>query len=717
MRFKVEHSGPGRLRVSSNSPFGPAGRKVLRERLLALPGVTRVTVYKYGSGLVLEYRGSRAALLNALQRLEVLDLCQDPGDIGIAPEERELFDVFYEAALRRALTHTLLPPVVRAPVTLIKSLPFIPPALRALRQRRLTVEVLDATAIVVSQLMGDFSTASSIIFLLNLGEDLEGWVETRSRERLEGSLSFLSHSAWVITESGGLKETAIADVRVGDHVSVTSGRGIPLDGEVLRGRGMVNESTLTGEPLAVPKTVGDAVYASTVVENGELTLRVTSLATESRISQIVRLMTGGENFQSPRQRLNQTRADAVVAYNFLGAAITYALTRSVTRALLFLLVDISCVLKISTPIVVMTAMRQMGDQQVLIKGGRFVEEFAQADTFVFDKTGTLTTTRPLVMDVLTFGGFSREEVIRYAACLEEHYYHPIGHAVVEQADRENIPHDEMHGELTYIVSHGIQSEIDGKRTVIGSRHFVIEDEGVPITAEQEAVIAEQAQRYNLLYFSIDQQLAGVFCIDAPLRPNARQVMDTLRAQGKHLVMLTGDQQARAGELAAELGIEEVHSEVFPEDKHLFVQQQQRRGRRVVMVGDGINDSAALHAADIAVVMAESADLAQQVADVVILSNDLGALTELGHMSRGLERRLTGLYTGIIGVNGGLLALGLFNVLPGNLLALLHNASTIGFSLYSLGDLEVERFALPNEGESLPASEMRERPPEKGSSTA
>ncbi|MFD1734428.1 hypothetical protein ACFSC4_28920 [Deinococcus malanensis] len=293
MRFKVEHSGPGRLRVSSNSPFGPAGRKVLRERLLALPGVTRVTVYKYGSGLVLEYRGSRAALLNALQRLEVLDLCQDPGDIGIAPEERELFDVFYEAALRRALTHTLLPPVVRAPVTLIKSLPFIPPALRALRQRRLTVEVLDATAIVVSQLMGDFSTASSIIFLLNLGEDLEGWVETRSRERLEGSLSFLSHSAWVITESGGLKETAIADVRVGDHVSVTSGRGIPLDGEVLRGRGMVNESTLTGEPLAVPKTVGDAVYASTVVENGELTLRVTSLATESRISQIVRLMTGG----------------------------------------------------------------------------------------------------------------------------------------------------------------------------------------------------------------------------------------------------------------------------------------------------------------------------------------------------------------------------------------------------------------------------------------
>ncbi|GGK43598.1 heavy metal translocating P-type ATPase [Deinococcus malanensis] len=676
-----------------------------------------MTVYKYGSGLVLEYRGSRAALLNALQRLEVLDLCQDPGDIGIAPEERELFDVFYEAALRRALTHTLLPPVVRAPVTLIKSLPFIPPALRALRQRRLTVEVLDATAIVVSQLMGDFSTASSIIFLLNLGEDLEGWVETRSRERLEGSLSFLSHSAWVITESGGLKETAIADVRVGDHVSVTSGRGIPLDGEVLRGRGMVNESTLTGEPLAVPKTVGDAVYASTVVENGELTLRVTSLATESRISQIVRLMTGGENFQSPRQRLNQTRADAVVAYNFLGAAITYALTRSVTRALLFLLVDISCVLKISTPIVVMTAMRQMGDQQVLIKGGRFVEEFAQADTFVFDKTGTLTTTRPLVMDVLTFGGFSREEVIRYAACLEEHYYHPIGHAVVEQADRENIPHDEMHGELTYIVSHGIQSEIDGKRTVIGSRHFVIEDEGVPITAEQEAVIAEQAQRYNLLYFSIDQQLAGVFCIDAPLRPNARQVMDTLRAQGKHLVMLTGDQQARAGELAAELGIEEVHSEVFPEDKHLFVQQQQRRGRRVVMVGDGINDSAALHAADIAVVMAESADLAQQVADVVILSNDLGALTELGHMSRGLERRLTGLYTGIIGVNGGLLALGLFNVLPGNLLALLHNASTIGFSLYSLGDLEVERFALPNEGESLPASEMRERPPEKGSSTA
>ncbi|MFD1734429.1 HAD-IC family P-type ATPase [Deinococcus malanensis] len=229
----------------------------------------------------------------------------------------------------------------------------------------------------------------------------------------------------------------------------------------------------------------------------------------------------------------------MVAYNFLGAAITYALTRSVTRALLFLLVDISCVLKISTPIVVMTAMRQMGDQQVLIKGGRFVEEFAQADTFVFDKTGTLTTTRPLVMDVLTFGGFSREEVIRYAACLEEHYYHPIGHAVVEQADRENIPHDEMHGELTYIVSHGIQSEIDGKRTVIGSRHFVIEDEGVPITAEQEAVIAEQAQRYNLLYFSIDQQLAGVFCIDAPLRPNARQVMDTLRAQGKHLVMLTG----------------------------------------------------------------------------------------------------------------------------------------------------------------------------------
>lgn len=706
MRFKVEHSGPGRLRVSSNAPFGPAARKVLRERLLDLPGVTRVTVYKYGSGLVLEYRGSRAALLNALQRLEVLDLCQDSSDIGIAPEERELFDVFYEAALRRALTHTLLPPVVRAPITLIKSLAFIPPALRALRQRRLTVQVLDATTIVVSQLMGDFSTASSIIFLLNLGEDLEGWVETRSRERLEGSLSFLSHSAWVITESGGLKETAIADVRVGNHVSVTSGRAIPLDGEVLRGRGMVNESTLTGEPLAVPKTVGDAVYASTVVENGELILRVTSLATESRISQIVRLMTGGEDFQSPRQRLNQTRADALVAYNFLGAAITYALTRSVTQALLFLLVDISCVLKISTPIVVMTAMRQMGDQQVLIKGGRFVEEFSQIDTFVFDKTGTLTTTRPLVMDLLTFGGFSREQVIRYAACLEEHYYHPIGHAVVEQAERENIPHDEMHGELTYIVSHGIQSEIDSKRTVIGSRHFVIEDEGVSITAEQEAVIAEQAQRYNLLYFSIDQQLAGVFCIDAPLRPNARQVMDTLRAQGKHLVMLTGDQQARAGELAAELGIEEVHAEVFPEDKHLFVQQQQQLGRRVVMVGDGINDSAALHAADIAVVMAESADLAQQVADVVILSNDLGALTELGHMSRGLERRLTGLYTGIIGVNGGLLALGLFNVLPGNLLALLHNASTIGFSLYSLGDLQVERPALPNEGESLPASEMR-----------
>lgn len=703
MRFRVEHSGPGRLRVSAEYPFGPAARKVLRERLLGLPGVTRVTVYKYGSGLVLEHRGSRDTLLTALQRLEVLDLCRDAGDIGTAPEERELFDVFYEAFLRRALTHTLLPPVVRAPITIIKSLAFIPPALRALRQRRLTVEVLDATAIVVSQLMGDFSTASSIIFLLNLGEDLEGWVETRSRERLEGSLSFLSRSAWVISEGGGLKETDIAEVRVGDHVSVTAGRAIPLDGEVIRGRGMVSESTLTGEPLAVSKTVGDGVYASTVVENGDLVLRVTSLATESRISQIVRLMTEGEDFQSPRQRLNQSRADALVAYNFLGAAVTYALTRSVTQALLFLLVDVSCVLKISTPIVVMTAMRQMGDQQVLIKGGRFVEEFAGMDTFVFDKTGTLTTTRPLVMDVLTFGGFSRQEVISYAACLEEHYYHPIGHAVVEQAERENIPHDEMHGELTYIVSHGIQSEIGGKRTVIGSRHFVIEDEGVPITAEQEAVIAEQAQRYNLLYFSIDQQLAGVFCIDAPLRPNARQVLATLRAQGKHLVMLTGDGQARADEIAAELGITEVHAGVFPEDKHLFVQQQQQMGRRVVMVGDGINDSAALYAADIAVVMAESADLAQQVADVVILSNDLGALTELGRMSRGLERRLNGLYTGIIGVNGGLLALGLFNVLPGNLLALLHNASTIGFSLYSLGDLAVERDGLPNAGESLSVS--------------
>ena len=558
--------------------------------------------------------------------------------------------------------------------------------LRCLLHRRLEVEVLDALSIGVSMLRGDFSTAGSVMFLLRLGELLEEWTRKKSLGDLAHCMSLNVDRVWQLTAEGEVL-VPISQIRTGDAIIVHTGSVIPLDGRVLDGEASVNQASLTGEAEPVRKAAGAVVYAGTVVEEGQITLTVEQQAGSGRYDQIVRMIENSEKLKSASETRAAALADKLVPYSLLGTAVTYALTRNATRAISILMVDFSCALKLSMPLAVLSAMRECGSYHITVKGGKYLEALANADTIVFDKTGTLTHATPTVVQIVPFGTRTEGEVLGIAACLEEHYPHSMANAVVQAASARGIRHDEMHSEVQYVVAHGIASTIGGEKAVIGSQHFVFEDEGCTVPPGEQAAFDTLPKQYSHLYLAVGGVLAGVICIADPLRAEAAEVLRQLRGLGiQKAVMMTGDNDRTASVIAKQVGVDAYYAEVLPEDKARFVDAEKAAGRKVIMIGDGINDSPALSAANVGIAISEGAQIAREIADITIAADSLRELVTLKAIANGLQHRTRANYRFIMSFNSMLIVLGAMGILPPATSALLHNASTLGVSLKSMTNL-------------------------------
>ncbi len=548
------------------------------------------------------------------------------------------------------------------------------------------VELLDGLSIGISMIRRDFSTASSVMFLLGLGELLEEWTHKKSVDDLARCMSLNIDRVWLKTSSGEIL-VPLNQVKAGDRISVRMGGLIPLDSTIEEGEVMVNQASLTGESIPVPKRPGTAVYAGTVVEEGECVLRVTQQSGESRYDKIVAMIEQSEKLKSAAESKASNLADKLVPYTLFGSVLAYLWTRNVTRALSVLMVDFSCALKLAMPLAVLSAMREASSYHVTVKGGKYLEAVAKADTIVFDKTGTLTYACPVVSEVIPFGGHSEEDMLRLAACLEEHFPHSMANAVVQAARDRGLSHEEMHSQVEYLVAHGIASTVGNERVVIGSAHFVFEDEACAIPNGDQPRFDELPEQYSHLYLAIGGQLAAVICISDPLRAEAEAVINALRRLGiQKTVMLTGDSERTAAAIAAQVGVDEYHSEVLPEDKARFVEAERAQGHTVIMLGDGINDSPALSAADVGIAISDGAAIAREIADITIAADDLFELVNLRMIASSLMRRIQSNYRFVIGFNGGLIGLGVAGVLPPATSAMLHNLSTLGVSLRSMTNL-------------------------------
>lgn len=585
------------------------------------------------------------------------------------------YTIVSNAVYKRVLTKLFVPQPFKSLLTLYKAVKFGKAAFHSLHHKQLDMNVLDFTAISISILMNDYPTADTIMFLLGVGEDLDRWSHKKSIDDLERNLNNQQYEVW-IEINGVRKLISSQDIQLGDHVVVNEGQEIYYDGTVVSGHGFVNESSLTGESFPVLKEVGHSIYSNTTLEHGELIVEVTNTQANSRLKHLVELIKNSETTQSVQQKYLTCKADKLVKYNFIGFIVTFILTQSFSKALSFLLVDYSCALKLATPITYLTAIKDASDKGVVIKGSSYLDTYQEIDTFVFDKTGTLTTGIPTIQKIIPFNGHEVNEVLRIAACLEEHIYHPIANAVVEKAKDNGIIHEEMHGELAHIASKGIRSSIDGIKVVIGSKIF-LEEEGVKITEEQQEIIQTYQNTYNLLYLGFGKNLIALFCIETPLREDAIISLERLKAAGKTLTLLTGDTPERTQSLRDLFEFDEVYTQVTPQDKYAYIQQKKAEGNRVLMIGDGLNDSAALSYADIGVVMADSSDVARQASDIILLSDRLNSLNELFTVGSCMQERLDKNLTLTIQVNSVLIALGIFNVLPPSTLAILHNLTTVG----------------------------------------
>ena len=569
-------------------------------------------------------------------------------------------------------------------------IPFLRKGLHCLRQRRIKVEMLDALSIGISACRRDFGTAGAVMFLLELGELLEDWTRKKSVADLAESLSLHVDRVWLQTPAGEVL-TPIAQVRPGDRVVIRAGGVIPVDGILAEGEATVNQASLTGEPVPVPKRPGGAVYAGTVVEEGECVIEVRQASGQSRYDQIVTMIERSEQMKSAAEAKASGLADKLVPYTFAGSLLGFVLTRSVTRALSVLMVDFSCALKLAMPLAVLSAMREAGREHITVKGGKFLEAVAGADTIVFDKTGTLTHACPRVVQVVPFGGRDEAEMLRLAACLEEHFPHSMANAVVAEAKRRGLTHEEYHSKVEYLVAHGIASAVDGEQVRIGSAHFIFEDEGVQIPTEEQARFDALPSEYSQLYLAIDGELAAVLCISDPLREEAHSVLEALRGLGlHHTVMLTGDSPRTAAAIASQAGVDEFRAGVLPADKADYVAALRRQGHTVLMVGDGINDSPALSEADAGIAISDGAAIAREIADITIAADSLWELVRLRQLAMALMTRIHANYRFVIGFNGVLIALGMAGVLPPAASAMLHNLSTLGVSLHSMCALPEKR---------------------------
>ena len=689
MKCTILHESPGRLRVHLQCPAMTLHQAdVLEYYLRAVDGVSDVKVYDRTRDAVILYTSGRGGVIAALASFSF----PKAEGLALVPEHtpralnREFEDKLAVTVMRRCVSKLFLPVPVTTALAVIRSIRYIKEGLKALWHGRLSVAVLDATAVTVSLLRGDFSTAGSVMFMLRLGEILEDWTHKKSVADLAGAMSLNVDKVWLRVNDTEVL-VPVSDVQEGDCVVVRTGSMIPLDGKVVSGEAMVNQSSMTGESMPVPKRPGSPVYAGTVAEEGECVICVEKRSGGGRYDRIVRMIEESEKLKSTAEDKAARLADRLVPYTLGGTALTYLLTRNITKTLAVLMVDFSCALKLAIPIAVLSAMRESSGHHISVKGGRFLESVARADTIVFDKTGTLTYAAPTVAQVVPFGGHREPDMLRLAACLEEHYPHSMANAVVEEARKRGLSHEEYHSQVQYVVAHGISSMVEGKKVLIGSAHFVFEDEGCRIPAGEEAAFAALPDAYSHLYLCIAGELAAVICIHDPLRREAQAAVAALHRCGfANVVMMTGDNRKTAEAVARQVGVDAVYAEVLPEDKAAFIRQEKAKGHTVIMVGDGVNDSPALSEADAGIAISTGAAIAREIADITIASEDLFELVTLRQLSEALMRRIHRNYRFIVGFNFSLIVLGVAGILPPTTSALLHNMSTLGISLKSMTDL-------------------------------
>lgn len=691
MKFTIKHESRGRMRVHMEQ------YRMTYEQADTLlyvihnhRNVTFVKVYDRTADAVIEYVGDREQIIELLRHFHY-ESANVPQTV-IKTSGRELNNSYQEKLIGSVVWHyskkLLLPWPIRIALTIGRSVKYIGIGLKCLLQRKIEVPVLDATAITVSLITKDFSTASSIMFLLGIGELLEEWTHKKSVDDLARSMSLNVSKVWLRTPENQEILVESSKIEKGDKVVVHMGNVIPFDGEVLDGDAMVNQASLTGESVPVQRTVGNTVFAGTVVEEGEITIRVKEVEGNNRFDQIVTMIEESEKLKSELEGKAEHYADKLVPWTLGATGLTYLLTRNVTKAMSILMVDFCCALKLAMPISVLSAIREASLYNVTVKGGKFLEAVAEADTIVFDKTGTLTKAHPTVVDVVNFNDeYSSDDMLRVAACLEEHFPHSMAKAVVDAASKKGLSHEEMHTKVEYIVAHGIATSINGKRTVIGSYHFVFEDEKCVVPAGKEPLFESLPLYYSHLYLAIEGKLSAVICIEDPLRDEAAAVVTSLKKAGiSKVVMMTGDSERTASVIAKKVGVDEYYAEVLPEDKAAFVEKEKAKGRKVIMIGDGINDSPALSAANVGIAISDGAEIAREIADITVGSDDLYQIVTLKYISNALMKRIKSNYRKIVGFNSGLIALGVAGVLPPTTTALLHNGSTILISVNSMKNL-------------------------------
>ena len=689
MKCKIMHESCGRLRVHlCVSRMSLEEADILEYYLRAVEGVTEVRVYDRTQDAVVAYRAQRDTVIQALAAFSFSSAkaMQQVPDHTSRALNREFEDKLVLTILKRYLSKMFLPQPIRTIKTIYRSFGYIYQGLKALAQRELSVSVLDATAVTVSLLRGDFSTASSVMFMLHIGEILEEWTHKKSVADLAEAMSLHVDKVWMKID-GQEVLMPTGEIREGDQIIVRTGNMIPLDGKVIDGEATVNQASMTGESLPVRKAAGSYAYAGTVVEEGECVIRVDRVSGGGRYDRIVHMIEESEKLKSDAEDRAERLANRLVPYTLGGTALTYLLTRNATKTLAVLMVDFSCALKLSIPITVLSAIRESSHYNISVKGGRFLEAVAQADTIVFDKTGTLTYAEPKVAQIITFGAHEEAEMLRLAACLEEHYPHSLANAVVQAAKDRGLRHEEYHSSVEYVVAHGISSTVENEKVIIGRAHFVFEDEGCRIPAGEEDKFASISGEYSHLYLAISGVLAAVICISDPLRADAKAAIQSLHNCGiRKVVMMTGDNERTAAVVANAVGVDEYHAGVLPEDKANFIRQEREAGRCVIMIGDGVNDSPALSEADVGIAINTGAAIAREIADITISSEDLFALVVLRKLSDALMDRINRNYRFIVAFNFMLIVCGVAGIMQPTTSAMLHNLSTLGISLRSMTNL-------------------------------
>lgn len=657
--------------------------------LKSISGIDDVTVYERTCDLIIYYSFDRSELIEILAHFSFEnDEVKNIEIVGTARlVQREYEEKLIMTIALRYFRKIFYPLPLRIALAYIKSIKYILKALKSLAKGQLSVSVLDAVAITVSLIRGDFETASSVMFLLKIGEILEEWTHKKSVSDLANTMSLGIEKVWLKNKNGEEVLVSTNKVNVGDKIVLRTSNMIPLDGEVIDGGVTVNQSAITGESVAVNKTVGSRVYAGTVVESGECIIKVTQINGQGKYDRIVKMIEDSEKLKSSLESKASNLADRLVPFSLFGTIFTYAITRNVTKALSILMVDYSCALKLTMPVAVLSAINECSNYNATVKGGKYLEALSKANVIVFDKTGTLTNAHPKVADIITFGNKDKAEMLRLAACLEEHFPHSVANAVVNEAKARGLDHEEQHSKVEYIVAHGISSLVGDEKVVIGSYHFVFEDENCTVPQDEQDKFNTIPNEYSHLYMAINRTLVAVICIEDPIKDNVKQTLDDLRANGiDKIVMMTGDSERTAKAVAEKLGIDEYHAEVMPEDKAMFIEKMQADGNSVIMVGDGVNDSPALSKADVGIAISSGAAIAREIADITVSSDDLNSLVTLKEISNLLMARIRSNYRSIISFNTALIALGVVGVIPPTTSAFLHNASTLAFTLKSMTKL-------------------------------